>query len=891
MALPARVKSILSGDTIVLVNPKNPNQECSLSLAYVSAPRLRREGDEPFAFQSREFLRKALLGKIVDFKVLYTTPTTKREYGIVRVREDSSELPAACVSEGWVKVREDAGKRDESEYTVALLSKLRDLEDRARTESKGLWASGEGRIETVQELVDAKGLVEAEKGKKIDAIVENVRRGDRLSVRLLVSPHKHILTSIYVAGIRAPSAQKVNPDGTDNPDYVLGETSRREVEAKLLQREVGISLLGVSPDNQLIANVIHPLGNIASFLLKAGLAQCFDHHSTLLGPEMAALRSAEIDGKNAKAGLFKDHKKAPARGPESDFIVSSVATPYTLFLRTKTGKDEKKVNLSSVRYPKPNQNNVDDRKSSLFQEAQEFMRKKLIGKHVKVKVDGVKSFGPNNEEREVATVMLGNENVALSLVEAGYAGVIRHGKDATDRSPHYDELLQAEATAMKEKRGTWSPKPPTIVPEYKDYSNPKGESKKHIGVLQRQKKVPAIIDFVKSGSRFNVILPKEHAKLSFVLGGIEVPRSASKINPESEPFGQEAHDFTRRRCLQREVQIDFERANDLGSYYGTLYVGGQNFAKALLAEGLAALDEHSERFFKNAGKNDEYRDLENLMKDAQNSKKGMWQNWHPSQDRDNQKAVAATGTGADAGAEVTQRKKDYRDVMVTDVDDSGKLKLQQIGAGTTALTEMMSAFRSFHINKANDAPLPGPPKAGDLVAAKFTEDDEWYRAKIRRNDRDAKKADVVYIDYGNSETLPWSRLRPLSQPQFSVQKLRPQASDAVLSLLQLPVSPGYLRDAVSFIKDETFDRRLVANVDYTSPEGTMHVTIFDPAISKNMEQSINADVVSEGLAMVPRKLKPWELSAGETLANLRKLETEAKEQRLGMWEYGDLTED
>lgn len=50
MPLEARVKSVLSGDTVVLSHVSNPGQERILSLAYVSAPRLRREGDEVSQF-------------------------------------------------------------------------------------------------------------------------------------------------------------------------------------------------------------------------------------------------------------------------------------------------------------------------------------------------------------------------------------------------------------------------------------------------------------------------------------------------------------------------------------------------------------------------------------------------------------------------------------------------------------------------------------------------------------------------------------------------------------------------------------------------------------------------------------------------------------------------
>lgn len=44
--LEAKVKSVLSGDTIILHNVTNPKQERTLSLAFVTAPRLKREGDE-----------------------------------------------------------------------------------------------------------------------------------------------------------------------------------------------------------------------------------------------------------------------------------------------------------------------------------------------------------------------------------------------------------------------------------------------------------------------------------------------------------------------------------------------------------------------------------------------------------------------------------------------------------------------------------------------------------------------------------------------------------------------------------------------------------------------------------------------------------------------------
>lgn len=858
----------------MLTNPKG--QERILSLAYVSAPRLRREGDEAFAFQSREYLRELLVGKVIQFETLYAIPTTKREYGRLRI-PNGPEFPDQSVSEGWVKVREDAGRKEESEEAAAYLEKITGLESQAKGASKGVWTSSGDGINTVYDLPDPNALVAENKDKKIDVVIEKVLTGDRLIVRLLLSPKNHVQTMLVVGGIRAPSTKRTTPDGKETPAEPYGTEAQQFVEERLLQRKCVVQLLGVTPQNQLIGAVLHPRGNIASFLLEAGLARCHDAHVTLLGSEMGQLRQSEKAAKDARKGIFTGATASKAKGADHDYIVSRVFNADTVFIRTRAGV-EKRISLSSIRQPKPS----DPKQSPFAADAKEFLRKKLIGKHVKVSVDGKKPASEGYEEREVATITLNEKNVALQVIEAGYASVIRHRKDDDDRSPDYDALLLAEEAAQKDGKGMWSSKHPAAK-QYQDYSENVTKAKMEVTVLQRQKKIPAVVDFVKSGSRFTLLVPRENAKLTFVLSGIRAPRSARKPGDAADPFGQEAHNFANRRCLQRDVEIDVETMDKVGGFIGTLYVGRENFAKSLVEEGLAEVHAYS------AEQSGHSNELFAAEKKAKESRKGLWHDWDPSKDAE-EEVHEANGTNGTAEADSITRRKDYRDVIVTHVGDDGKLKLQQVGPGTAALSELMNAFKSFHINKANEQPLPGPPKAGDFVAAKFTADNDWYRAKVRRVDRDAKKVEVVYIDYGNSETLPWSRLRPLTQAQFSNQKLKGQAVDGALSFLQLPSSANYLKDAVAFIGELTEGRELVANVDYISTEGTLTVTLMYPD-APTIDESINAQVIEEGLAMVPKKLKAWERAAGDTLVSLKKIETQAKQGRRGMWEYGDLTED
>ena len=881
-----KVKSVLSGDTLILQNKSK--QERTLSLAFINAPRLQQ--DEPRSFESRDFIRKLCVGKVVHFKVLYSIPQKtgggSREYGTVMLA-GGQQLPDLIVQEGWARLRDDAERKAESPPAAELLEKLQALEAHAKADEKGVWNASLKSIQNVRELSDPKAFVEEHKGEAIETVVERVLSGDRLICRLMVTPTQHVSTTVLIAGLRAPTTARTNPsDGTTQPAEPYGNESQAFVEERLLQRGVQVRILGVSPNNLLVGEVRHPVGNIAEFLLQEGLARCVDHHSTWLGAEMAKLRQAERQAKERQLGMFKSHVAPRQGGSQSEATVSRVFSADTLFIRNKAG-DERRINLSSVRQPKP----TDPKQSPFGPEAKEFLRKRLIGKHVKVTTDGKRPATEGYDEREMTTVTHNNANIALVLVENGYASVIRHRMDDQDRSPLYDELLAAEEAAQKEGKGMWNPKPPKAQ-SYVDYSESLEKAKRQLTMLSKQKRVPAVVDFVKSGSRFTVLVPRENSKLTFVLGGIRAPRSARGPNDTAEPFGQEAHDFAVKRCMQRDVEIDVEDTDKQGGFIGTLYVNRESFAKVLVEEGLASVHAYS------AEKSGNANELFQAEQKAKDGRRGMWHEWDPAQEAaengEDLDDSTVDGTAGVNGEALPSRERNYKDVTVTYVDPANaRIKLQMIGAGKANLDSLMKEFANFHISASNNQQLPQAPKAGDIVSAKFSQDGVWYRARIRRNDRENKTSDVVYIDYGNSETQPWSALRPLEQSRFGIQKLKAQAFDAALSFVQFPTAPEYLSESVNMLSEITIDRELVANIDFTDSRDNnlIWITLMDPNQASSLNQSINAEVVSEGLAMVPRKLRPFERAAGDVVADLKKREAEAKAERRGMWEYGDLTED
>jgi len=153
-------------------------------------------------------------------------------------------------------------------------------------------------------------------------------------------------------------------------------------------------------------------------------------------------------------------------------------------------------------------------------EAREFLRKKLIGKRVTVKVDYVQPPANNFPEKICCTVNISGSNVAEALVSKGLATVIRYRQDDDQRSSHYDELLAAEARAQKKLVGLHSKKDAPIhrIADMTG-SGDSSKAKQFLPFLTRLDRTPALVEFVASGSRLRLYMDKETCLLTLLLGG------------------------------------------------------------------------------------------------------------------------------------------------------------------------------------------------------------------------------------------------------------------------------------------------------------------------------------------------------------------------------------
>uniref|UniRef100_A0A671LF76 Staphylococcal nuclease domain-containing protein 1 n=1 Tax=Sinocyclocheilus anshuiensis TaxID=1608454 RepID=A0A671LF76_9TELE len=402
------------------------------------------------------------------------------------------------------------------------------------------------------------------------AIIEHVRDGSML--RALLLPDYYLVT-VMLSGIKCPTFKR-EADGSETPEPFAAE-AKFFTESRLLQRDVQI-ILESCPNQVILGTILHPNGNITELLLKEGFARCVDWSMAVYTQGAEKLRAAERSAKERKVRIWKDYVAPTANLDQKDrqFVakVMQVMNADAIVVKLNSG-EYKTIHLSSIRPPRLEGEEKNKDKDKRFRplydipymfEAREFLRKKLIGKKVNVTVDYIRAATsametggiPAFPERTCATVTIGGINIAEALVSKGLATVIRYRQDDDQRSSHYDELLAAEARAIKNGKGLHSKKE---VPIHRvaDISGETQKAKQFLPFLQRAGRSEAVVEYVFSGSRLKLYMPKETCLITFLLAGIECPRGSRNMPggmQVAEPYSEEATIFTKELVLQREVR-------------------------------------------------------------------------------------------------------------------------------------------------------------------------------------------------------------------------------------------------------------------------------------------------------------------------------------------------
>ncbi|XP_030753895.1 staphylococcal nuclease domain-containing protein 1 [Sitophilus oryzae] len=884
------VKQIVSGDSVIIRGLSGaPPPEKQIAFSGVTAPKLaRRPGgpndtsgetkDEPWAWEAREFLRKKLIGE----EVLFTSEKPQnsgREYGVIYLGKDintAENITESLVSEGLVTVRRE-GVRPTPE-----LSRLWELEDAAKAAGKGKWSSNPSseHVRDIKWSVDnLRAFVDKSDGKPIKAVIEHVRDGS--TVRAFLLPDFYYVT-LMIAGIRCNGFKlddQGRPDPTQKVQYA--EEAKYFVEVRLLQREVEVFLYSVNNANNLIGSVVHPKGNIAEILLREGFAKCVDWSlASLPSADIQKLRAAELKAKNEQKRIWKDYQaKAPQiSGKEKEFTATVIEVVNGDALQLKLANGEvKKVFLASIRPPRepgkagPDEDGKLPPRPKGFRplydipwmfEAREYLRKKVIGKKVHVVVDYIQEARDNFPRKECATVTISGKNVAEALVSKGLATVVRYRQDDDQRSSRYDELLKAETKAEKSQLGVHSKKDgaPLRVTEIDG-----ARAKLELASFQRAQRIDGIVEFVASGSRFRIYIPKSNSLCTFLLGGINCPRASRPATgnlPASpgEEYGDEALQFTKERCLQREVSIQVDTHDKAGNFIGWLWVDNLNMSVELVRAGLASVHFSGE-------KSSYASQLKQAEDGAKSQKLKIWKNYVEEEPKEKVEEERPN----------VERSANYEEVIVTEITPEGSFFVQKVAEGPKAESLLSKLRQEFEANP----PLPGAytPKRGDICAAQYSVDNEWYRVKVEKIQ--AGKTQVLYIDYGNRETLSTTRLASLPAA-YSNEK--PFATEYVMPYVILPKDEEFKAIALKYLREDTSVGKVYLNVEFRTQGAPAAASLHKDTSGS---QDIFKGLIAEGLLLVENVKR----RQNKLLESYRTAQDEAKKGHLNIWEYGDITED
>ncbi|BBN01059.1 staphylococcal nuclease domain-containing protein 1 [Marchantia polymorpha subsp. ruderalis] len=705
------------------------------------------------------------------------------------------------------------------------------------------------------------------------------------------------------------------------PPDPFAKEAKHFAEVRVLNRDVRIVLEGVDKFNNLIGSVRYEDGetaaDLALELLKQGLARVVDWSANMLEESTKrVLKATELQAKKDRVRLWTNYVPPVSNSTairDDNFsgkvieivsgdcvVVADDAAPFGSPLA------ERRVNLSSIRAPKVGNPKREEKPAAYAREAKEYLRTRLIGQQVNVTMeysrkvaptDGpspapavpgadarVMDFGsvfllaaPKGESLDTVPSSGSAEqpqgiNVAEMVVARGFGTVVRH-REFEERSNFYDALLAAESRAQKGKKGMHSQKE-TPAMHINDLSlqGTTAKARQFLPFLQRQRRLPAVVDYVLSGHRFKLIIPKETCAIAFSLSGVRCPG-------RGEPFADEAIAFMRRKILQRDVEIEVETVDKTGTFLGSLWENRSNVSQALLEAGLAKLHPMFSA--------DRTTEGHLLVQSEQVAKKQQLKVW--------QGYVEGQAEEAKAAGEVTKSKQEVLKVKVTEVLGGGKFYVQIVG------DSRIGAIQNLGVK--DKAPLPPGsfiPEKGALVLAQYSADNSWNRAMVVNAPKPGTASgksefEIFYVDYGNQETVPLSRLRPLEGAIGSTAGVAQLCKLAYIKVPDLEEEFGI--EAAEYLSNTIGDKVLTARVvEKDTSGGKVKGQGTGPCLIVMMEDaethaSINTNIVEAGLGRVEKKLRWDPIDKKTALDSLAEHQEIARKSRLNIWQYGDVESD
>ncbi|KAI5687500.1 Staphylococcal nuclease-like protein [Leishmania braziliensis] len=925
------VYAVENADRMILMGPTVADQPTfkAITLSYIQAPKLARRmatgeftPEEPYAYEAAELIRSTFIGKQVQFVEDYYIEALQRSAGRI-MGANQQEATGMLLKEGLATLPDRMPPRIEKElYEIYSL-----MSAAARAARKGLF-SGDGdkhvrqmKSYTPEELAEK---IEGIKGQQLLSRVEKV-----LSPTLLIISVKELGDTQFAAHLTGITTK-------DNGNESINTEAKFFIERLLLNRNVKVRYDGLDGFNNVMISIMSPKGSFQEELLSKGYVKI--QNATLpLSTRIDQITSAETSAKKQRVGCWKNYvepagvapsetaecewgphppcaigeddqmdAKVPAAprvaglpttlpdgtpGPvytgPIEFVGTLVQVVHgdTVVIRDDASTELRRVSLAGVRSSK---NIVRDQDGNSPEtrvtyndyswEAKEFLRSRYIGSKVVVFAEYARVMPETKEIRLAATVQVKHTgiNIGVALLEAGYATFFLGRNDKHSKA---GELAAAEDGAKEEKKGVHrnTPAPPMKVLELNHLGETRGRY--YLSFLQRGMQgnrpppLKGVVDLVLGPSSLRVYIPKENFQIPVKVAGIMTPSAAFHPNDKADPFAQEAKDFAIDLVQQRSVTIQVFTSDRAGNFISSITLGdGTNISVALVAEGFATVA--------NADRLPFAQQLMDAESAAREAKKHIWSAAGAIPQRALKMEQERAANNPHALTRVLDETSHFVPYVITNIADDG-LSVHLQGYDEVQDTKKGQIQCLLNGTVARESYTP---KKGERVIAQYSGDKTWCRATVLKAPRDGK-AEVQFIDFGNTEAVPVQNIRAVPRgPEYALVRETPAfAKLARLAYLKSANQDEMFAGVACEAVEEYSEGEVLAKAVYR--DGFDHV-YYTVATSENVP-SLSETLLQRGLALLDRRasaVNPADYRLHEAAQEI------ARKGHKNLWQYGDIDE-
>jgi staphylococcal nuclease domain-containing protein 1 len=872
----ALVKGVLSGDCVILSGKMKKNSEEApeekiFYLSLVSAPRSGNSNnleEEAYAWESRDFLRQKLVGKVVKYMTDYRN--NDKNYGQLIL--DGVNMNLDLVKNGLAKVgfvpkNEAVGK---SEY----FTKIQAAESEAKKAKLNIWSGSQEKKRKLFSASDPnfdKSTIPLD--KELNVMVDYVINAAVYVV--FVQPlNTYVKMTLRFVGI--PNAR----------DTLLYKSGKAYAERLILHKDIKAVFHSVDGEGNCVGDLIEKKGSVAYFIIKNGYSKLFINNSSTYKPEdLNTMKEAQSNAKKERLRVWKNEKgddddlekenkeSKKSEGSKNEFeaTVMTVHSGDSVSIKSPSA-EILRIFLSHMKAPKFGKPNTEEPDQPWAFQAKEFLRKSLVGKKVRCEQDYSKTLEDGKKMnfyslfRQHGKDGKEEKNVNVEILEYGYANYIPPNPKVDDDVSKYLESYQAAEKVAKEKKvGIFSTKYPGN-PNYSDLiAANKTKKREFVNFLINGKNLQCVVEYCFSGSKFKVRVERNKCYIPLSLIGIKTFGKDKNTTELGDKFFKEATEFANSTILQREGTCDIVQADKVGNYFGYLHINGSNFSTTLLKEGLAVVSGaqssvpivHMSEF-------------KTAEKSAETEGKNIWAHSNLASFLKEGELVQSLPKGFE------EKHSDIK-VRITDYIDFHNFYINLLP--NKNLSTIENVLRDYESGKSKSLSLEFPAKIGTLCAARYTVDGRLYRAKLTKALKD-EKFEVEFLDYGTIDIVGKKDLYKLDN---SLAMIEPQA--VLCELAYLKYSQNSMKKALQTITDfVNIDSELPAKLSYSYASKGLNKTgiVVYQNKDKKLKDSYHNDLIKLGFAKLDTNKK-----IPEYLKDLKETESKAEQLGVGLWAEGE----